>query len=69
MKRLSQHGDDAELRICLMVKVKPDAVKNNTAQEPGMRGPMKQGKPDTVKQEMARVNMNILGISELNRRN
>ena len=30
---------------------------------------MKQGKPDTVKQEMARVNKNILGISELNRRN
>ena len=27
------------LRVCLMVKVKSDAVKNNTAQEPGMSGP------------------------------
>ena len=25
MKRLSQCGDDAELRMCLVVKVKPDA--------------------------------------------
>ena len=28
---------------------------------------MKQGKLEVVKQEMARVNINILGISELNR--
>ena len=27
---------------------------------------MKQGKLEVVKQEMARVNINILGISELN---
>ena len=26
---------------------------------------MSQGKPEVVKQEMARVNINILGISEL----
>ena len=30
-----------------------------------MRGPVKQGKPDMVKQEMAKVNKNILGIIEL----
>ena len=30
-----------------------------------MRGPMKQGKLDMVKQEMAKVNKIILGISEL----
>ena len=30
-----------------------------------MSGPMNQGKLEVVKQEMARVNVNILGISEL----
>ena len=40
------------------MEVKSDAVKNNIAQEPRMLGPW-------VKQEMARVNINILGISEL----
>ena len=29
--------------------------------------PMNQGKLEAVKQEMARVNINILGISELNK--
>ena len=42
--------------------MKSDAVKNNIAQEPGMLG---QGKLDMVKQKMARVNSDILGISEL----
>ena len=50
----------------LAVKVKSDAVKNNIALEPGMLGPcMNQGKLDVVKQEMARLNIKILGISEL----
>ena len=40
------------------MEVKSDAVKNNIAQEPRMLGPW-------VKQEMARVNINILGSSEL----
>ena len=39
MKRLSQSGNNAHLWICLVVKVKSDAVKNNIAQEPGMLGP------------------------------
>ena len=39
MKRLSQSRNNAQLRICLVVKVKSTAVKNNTAQEPGMSGP------------------------------
>ena len=34
MKRLSQSRNNAQLWICLMVK-----VKNNIAQEPGMLGP------------------------------
>ena len=41
-----------------MTEVKYDSVKNNIAQEPRMLGPW-------VKQEMARVNINILGSSEL----
>ena len=31
MKRLSQSGNNTQLWICLVVKVKSDAVKNNTA--------------------------------------
>ena len=45
-----------------------DAVKNNIAQESGMFAlikSMNQGKLEVVKQEMARVNIDILGISEL----
>ena len=52
--------------MCLVVKVKSDAVKNNIAQELGMLGPWNQGKLEVVKQEMERLNINILGISELN---
>ena len=39
MKRLGQSGNDAQLWMCLTMKVKSDAVKNNTAQEPGVLGP------------------------------
>ena len=39
MKRLSQNGNNAQVWVCLVAKVKSDAVKNNTAQEPGMLGP------------------------------
>ena len=31
MKSLSQSGNNAELWVCLVVKVKSDAVKNNVA--------------------------------------
>ena len=31
MKRLGQSGNDAELWMCLVVKVKSDAIKNNIA--------------------------------------
>ena len=39
MKRLSQSENNTQLWMCLVVKVKSDAVKNNTAQELGMLGP------------------------------
>ena len=61
MKRPSQNRNYAQLWMCLVVKVKSDAVKN-IAQE--IRS-MNQGTLDLVKQEMARVKINILGIREL----
>ena len=36
MKQLGQSGNDAQLWMCLVKKVKSHAVKNNIAQEPGM---------------------------------
>ena len=39
MKTVSQSRNDTQLWMCLVVKVKSNAVKNNTAEEPGMLGP------------------------------
>ena len=39
MKRLSQSENNAQLWMCLVMKVKSDAVKNNIAQEPGLLSP------------------------------
>ena len=39
MKRLNQSVYDALLWMCLVVKIKSDAVKTNTAWEPGRLGP------------------------------
>ena len=50
--------------MCLVVKVKSDAVKNNTIGIWNVRS-TNQGKLEVVKQEMARVNIDILGISKL----
>ena len=36
---LCQSRDSAQLWMCLVVKVKPDAVKNNIAQKRGMQDP------------------------------
>ena len=38
MKRLGQSGNDTWLWMCLLVKVKSDAVKNNIALEHGKLG-------------------------------
>ena len=46
------------------MEVKFDTVKNNCL-ETWNAGSLNQGKLEVVKQEMARVNINILGISEL----
>ena len=39
MKQLGQSRNNTQLWMCLVVKVKSDAVKNNIAYEPGMLGP------------------------------
>ena len=38
-KRLGESRNDAQLRMCLVMKVKSDAIKNSIAQESGMLGP------------------------------
>ena len=47
----------------MVMKVKSNVVKSNIALET-VRS-MNQGKLEVVKEEMARVNIDILGISEL----
>ena len=39
MKRLSQSGNNTQLLMCLVVRVKYHAVKNNMEWEPGVSGP------------------------------
>ena len=63
MKQLGQSRNDTQFWMCLLVKVKSDAVKNWNVRNWNVRS-MNQGKLDVVKQEMARVNIDILGISE-----
>ena len=64
MKWLSQSGNNAQLWTCLVVKVKSDDVKKNAAREPEMLGPWIK-KIGSGQQEMARVNTDILAVSEL----
>ena len=40
IKQLGQSRNDAQLLMCLVVKVKSDAIKNITAQKPGIVRPM-----------------------------
>ena len=47
------------------MEVQSDAVKSNIAIETWNGRSMNQGKFEVVKQEIARVNVDILGISEL----
>ena len=63
MKRLGQSRYDTQLWMCLVMKVKSDAAKYFIGTW-NVRS-MNQGKLGVVKQEIARVNIEILGISEL----
>ena len=48
------------------MEARSDAVRSNITSEPGMiHRSINQGKLEVVKQEMARVNVDILGISKL----
>ena len=38
MKQLGQSGNDSQLWMCLVVKVKSNAVRNNIPYEPEMLG-------------------------------
>ena len=63
-------GNDAQLWMCLVVEVSGGKSKGQCYKEQYCKGTwnvrsMNQGKLDMVKQEMARVNIDILGISEL----
>ena len=66
MKRWSQSENNTQLWMGLVMEVKSDAVKKKQycIGTWNVRS-MNQGKLEVVKQEMARVNIDILGISEL----
>ena len=65
MKRLSQSGNSTQVSMCLAVKVKVRCCKEQYYMGTWNVSSMNQGKLKVVKWEMARVNINILGISEL----
>ena len=56
--------ETTQLMICLVAQVKSDAVKNSFIGTWNVRS-MKQGKLEVVNREVARVNIDILGICEL----
>ena len=58
-------GNNAQLWMYLVVKVKSDDYKEQYFTGTWNIRSMNQGKLDMVKQEMARLNINILGISEI----
>ena len=54
-----------EKMMHLVVKVKSNAIKKQYCTETRNVRSLNQGKLDVVKQELVRVNINMLGISEL----
>ena len=64
MKGWSQSKNSTQLWMGLVIETRFDAVQSNIIRSWNVSS-MNQGKLEVVKQEMARVNLNILGISEL----
>ena len=64
MKKLSQSGNNAQVWIYLVMKVKVQCYKEQYCIGTWNIRSMNQSKLEVVKQEMARVNTDILGISE-----
>jgi len=62
-KEVGQSRNDTQLWMCLVVN-KVQCYKEQYCRTRNVRS-MNQGKLDVIKQEMARVNTDILGISEL----
>ena len=60
MKRWSQSKNNTQLRICLVIEAKSNAKKQYCIGTWNARS-MNQGKLEMVKQEIARVNVDILG--------
>ena len=54
-----------QLRTCLEVKVNSDAVKSKYRVRTWDVTSVNQGEPDGSRQEMARLDVNISGVSEL----
>ena len=65
MKWLGQSGNNAQLWTCLVVKVKSDAIKEQHGTGTWNIRSINQGMLDMLKQKMARLNTDILGLSGL----
>ena len=65
MKRLTRKENNSQLWMCPVMKGKADAVKKKYCIGTWNVRSMNQGKFHVVKCEMARVDISILGISEL----
>ena len=65
MKRLGQDINETQSWICLLARVKSDALNKQYCIGTWNVRSMKQGKLDTVKQKMAKLSINILGTNEL----
>ena len=65
MKGCSQSKNNTQLWMGLVIEARSDAVKSKHCIGIWNVRSMNQGKLEVVKQEMARVNVDILGISEL----
>ena len=65
MKGLSQSKNNTSLWMGLVLEERFDAVKKQYCTGTWNVRSMNQGTLEVVKQEMARVNIDILGISEL----
>ena len=64
-ERASRSGTDVQLwMLCLVVTVQSNTAKNNIIETRNVRS-VNQGKLDVVKKAKAKVNTDILGISEL----
>ena len=63
-KGWSQSKNSTQLWMGLVIETRFDAVQSNIIRSWNVSS-MNQGKLEVVKQEMVRVNINILGISEL----